>query len=106
MRHCQYEPILSAALVGMYARKDLFFQSERFTMTLRDLIILGCSSQQPTRKRNHGAYLVRGMKKACYLIRVKGLSGNLSLRMFLRPVPREFLSAIFMAIIVSASVRC
>lgn len=28
-------------------------------MTVRDLIILGCSSQQPTRNRNHGAYLVR-----------------------------------------------
>lgn len=28
-------------------------------MTLRDLTILGCSSQQPTRHRNHGAYLVR-----------------------------------------------
>lgn len=28
-------------------------------MTLRDLTILGCSSQQPTRKRNHGAYLFR-----------------------------------------------
>jgi ribonuclease Z len=28
-------------------------------MTLRDLTILGCSSQQPTRERNHGAYLVR-----------------------------------------------
>jgi ribonuclease Z len=28
-------------------------------MTARDLTILGCSSQQPTRKRNHGAYLVR-----------------------------------------------
>lgn len=28
-------------------------------MTVRDLIILGCSSQQPTRKRNQGAYLVR-----------------------------------------------
>lgn len=28
-------------------------------MTVRDLTILGCSSQQPTRKRNHGAYLVR-----------------------------------------------
>lgn len=28
-------------------------------MTVRDLIILGCSSQQPTRYRNHGAYLVR-----------------------------------------------
>ncbi len=28
-------------------------------MTVRDLIILGCSSQQPTRRRNHGAYLVR-----------------------------------------------
>jgi ribonuclease Z len=28
-------------------------------MTVRDLIILGCSSQQPTRTRNHGAYLVR-----------------------------------------------
>ncbi|MBS0620251.1 MAG: ribonuclease Z [Verrucomicrobia bacterium] len=28
-------------------------------MSLRDLIILGCSSQQPTRHRNHGAYLVR-----------------------------------------------
>lgn len=28
-------------------------------MTLRDLTILGCSSQQPTRARNHGAYLVR-----------------------------------------------
>lgn len=28
-------------------------------MTVRDLTILGCSSQQPTRKRNHGAYLIR-----------------------------------------------
>lgn len=28
-------------------------------MSARDLIILGCSSQQPTRRRNHGAYLVR-----------------------------------------------
>lgn len=28
-------------------------------MTVRDLIILGCSSQQPTRMRNHGAYLLR-----------------------------------------------
>jgi ribonuclease Z len=28
-------------------------------MTLRDLTILGCSSQQPTRRRNHGAYLLR-----------------------------------------------
>ena len=28
-------------------------------MSARDLIILGCSSQQPTRFRNHGAYLVR-----------------------------------------------
>ena len=28
-------------------------------MSDRDLIILGCSSQQPTRFRNHGAYLLR-----------------------------------------------
>src|SRR5271166_4970612 len=28
-------------------------------MSVRDLIILGCSSQQPTRERSHGAYLVR-----------------------------------------------
>lgn len=28
-------------------------------MTLRNLTILGCSSQQPTRRRNHGAYLLR-----------------------------------------------
>lgn len=28
-------------------------------MSARDLIILGCSSQQPTRDRNHGAYLFR-----------------------------------------------
>lgn len=28
-------------------------------MSARDVIILGCSSQQPTRFRNHGAYLVR-----------------------------------------------
>jgi ribonuclease Z len=28
-------------------------------MTVRDLTILGCSSQQPTRTRNHGAYLAR-----------------------------------------------
>src|SRR6188768_2662676 len=28
-------------------------------LSVRDLIILGCSSQQPTRFRNHGAYLVR-----------------------------------------------
>src|SRR5438105_12519549 len=28
-------------------------------MSVKDLVILGCSSQQPTRFRNHGAYLVR-----------------------------------------------
>lgn len=28
-------------------------------LTARDLTILGCSSQQPTRLRNHGAYLLR-----------------------------------------------
>lgn len=28
-------------------------------MTVRDIVVLGCSSQQPTRFRNHGAYLVR-----------------------------------------------
>ena len=28
-------------------------------MTVRDLTILGCSSQQPTRFRNHSAYLLR-----------------------------------------------
>ncbi len=28
-------------------------------MTVKDLTILGCSSQQPTRYRNHGAYLIR-----------------------------------------------
>ena len=28
-------------------------------MSVKDIIILGCSSQQPTRSRNHGAYLVR-----------------------------------------------
>lgn len=28
-------------------------------MSVRDLVILGCSSQQPTRHRNHGAYLLR-----------------------------------------------
>src|ERR1700722_11824523 len=28
-------------------------------MSVRDLIILGCSSQQPTRRRNQGAYLFR-----------------------------------------------
>jgi len=28
-------------------------------LSVRDLIILGCSSQQPTRRRNHGAYLLR-----------------------------------------------
>lgn len=28
-------------------------------MSVRDLIILGCSAQQPTRLRNHGAYLLR-----------------------------------------------
>lgn len=28
-------------------------------MSVRDIIILGCSSQQPTRSRNHGAYLFR-----------------------------------------------
>jgi ribonuclease Z len=28
-------------------------------MSARDITILGCSSQQPTRTRNHGAYLVR-----------------------------------------------
>lgn len=32
-------------------------------MTVRDLTILGCSSQQPTRFRNHGAYLVRWNKE-------------------------------------------
>src|SRR5581483_1918893 len=39
-------------------RKAFLFQKER-RMTLRDLTILGCSSQQPTRKRNHGGYLIR-----------------------------------------------
>ena len=28
-------------------------------MSVRDIVILGCSSQQPTRLRNHGAYLCR-----------------------------------------------
>ncbi len=28
-------------------------------MSVKDLIVLGCSSQQPTRNRNHGAYLFR-----------------------------------------------
>ncbi len=28
-------------------------------MSVRDIIILGCSSQQPTRQRNHGAYFLR-----------------------------------------------
>ena len=28
-------------------------------MSVRDLVILGCSAQQPTRLRNHGAYLLR-----------------------------------------------
>lgn len=28
-------------------------------MSVRDITILGCSSQQPTRMRNHGAYVVR-----------------------------------------------
>jgi ribonuclease Z len=28
-------------------------------MSIREIVILGCSSQQPTRTRNHGAYLVR-----------------------------------------------
>jgi ribonuclease Z len=28
-------------------------------MSARDIIVLGCSSQQPTRFRNHGAYLIR-----------------------------------------------
>ncbi len=32
-------------------------------MSVRDLIILGCSAQQPTRKRNHGAYLLRWNEK-------------------------------------------
>lgn len=32
-------------------------------MTVRDLTILGCSSQQPTRMRNHGAYLLRWNKE-------------------------------------------
>lgn len=32
-------------------------------MTVRDLIILGCSSQHPTRLRNHGAYLLRWNKE-------------------------------------------
>ena len=32
-------------------------------MTVKDIIILGCSSQQPTRHRNHGAYLVRWNEK-------------------------------------------
>jgi ribonuclease Z len=38
---------------------ELFFKKEECSMTLRDLTVLGCSSQQPTRTRNHGAYLVR-----------------------------------------------
>jgi len=35
------------------------YSKEIHCMSVRDLIILGCSSQQPTRFRNHGAYLVR-----------------------------------------------
>ncbi len=43
---------------GHLSGKIIFFQKEG-QVTLRDLVILGCSSQQPTRNRNHGAYLVR-----------------------------------------------
>lgn len=32
-------------------------------MSHKDIVILGCSSQQPTRKRNHGAYLCRWNQK-------------------------------------------
>ena len=28
-------------------------------MSIKDIVILGCSAQQPTRLRNHGAYLIR-----------------------------------------------
>src|ERR1700733_8862003 len=36
-----------------------YFQYLGIAMSVRDIVILGCSSQQPTRNRNHGAYLVR-----------------------------------------------
>lgn len=32
-------------------------------LSIRDLVVLGCSSQQPTRMRNHGAYLIRWNNK-------------------------------------------
>src|SRR5580692_5301773 len=38
-------------------KAEIFFA--RHPMSVRDIVILGCSSQQPTRMRNHGAYLVR-----------------------------------------------
>lgn len=42
----------------MFWEECHFFHGAQ-NMSVKDIIILGCSSQQPTRQRNHGAYLVR-----------------------------------------------
>ncbi len=52
---------------GPYCRRSdrgsfgtiLLFCAASAEMSVRDIVILGCSSQQPTRFRNHGAYLLR-----------------------------------------------
>jgi ribonuclease Z len=53
-------------------------------MSVRDLTILGCSSQQPTRLRNHGAYLFRWNGEG-FLFDPGELSGNLSMQMLRLP---------------------
>ena len=52
-------------------------------MSARDLIILGCSSQLPTRLRNHGAYLLRWNQEGfLFDPGVKERKGNLFLPKF------------------------
>jgi len=40
-----------------FGKVFVFFDGGK--LSIRDIVILGCSSQQPTRRRNHGAYLFR-----------------------------------------------
>ena len=71
-------------------------------MTVRDLTILGCSSQQPTRFRNHSAYLLRWNDEGSFcLILEKERSVNLSMPTLHPRLFHEFLSPIFMATTVS-----
>lgn len=75
-------------------------------MSVRDIIILGCSSQQPTRFRNHGAYLVRWNDEGLLFDPGRGRKGSLSMLTSRRRLSPAFLSAISTAIIALDSVPC